>query len=403
MRWFRKVMVEFVICIMASNLYAEKLDVVWEKELGDNNNFSYVAHDAVYNDGALQIIGFAFDSQTQSSGKYWFWQINPDGNVISRENFHSVSNVRPSDIIFGSWKTKGMKVEQGSIYCIGKFGSNVHSFAKLGTSDKSFLKKQISVEANNVPTDVNKESAGSILKMINLSGNKFLFVGLDNKSKAIATKVDSDGDIYWHKVFDKGKISFINDGIEIESGLILIGCYTEGGPNNNYYEGYKCFLIRCDSEGNILSEKSFTGGGAFPNKYPELHRIDSNIFLVGYDKYSSRLDRIEYIVALYDNNLNLLSEKMIIDREIKNPIFAHISPVSTGGFIIAYNDSITKITVSKYSGTGEILATLSLDNYVVIDDFRIVGSDNKYFVIALSMPTKPNNLVKTKIAALTVE
>jgi hypothetical protein len=401
MRYLWKNMVGLVICIMTSNLYAEKLTVVWEKEFGDGNNLSYVAHEAVCNNGALQVIGYAFDSRTHSAGKYWFWQINYDGNVVSREDFHAVSNVNPSAVIFGSWSTKGLKVDQGTMYCAGKFGSNEHSFAKFGVSDKKLLQKQITGDPNKIPGDVNKESAGSILKMINLSGNKFLFVGLDAKSKGIATKADSDGDMYWRRVFDKGKISFIADAVEIGNELILLECYTDGGPNN-YYEGFNCRLIKCDSEGNILSEKSFAGGGAFPNKYPELHKIDSNSFLVGYDKYP-QVNRIGYSVAAFDGNLKPLWEKTVFDKETKTPVYAHISLVPSGGYIVAYNDSVTKITVSKYSGSSEPLVSLSLDNFIVIDDFRIVGSGDKYFVIALSMPTGANNLVKTKIAALTVE
>jgi hypothetical protein len=179
-------------------------------------------------------------------------------------------------------------------------------------------------------------------------------------------------------------------------------CYTDGGTTNNYYEGYNCRLIKCDSEGNILSEKSFTGGGAYPNKYPELHKVDSNRFLVGYDKYSE-MTRMRYSAIAFNKNLESLWEKTVFDKEIKTPVYVHVSPVPSGGFIAAYNDSVTKITVSKYSSSGDMSATLSLDNYIVIDDFRIVNSGNKYFIIALSMPTGADNLVKTKIAALTVE
>jgi hypothetical protein len=402
MRYFGKYVAVFVICIIASNLYAEKMTIVWEKEFGDDNNLSYVAHEAIFNNGTLQVIGYAFDSQTRSSGKYWFSQINPDGNVVSRDDFHVVSNVRPSDIIFGSWKTKGMKVDQGNMYCAGKFGSKENSFAKLGANDKKMLKKQIPSDPNNKPGDSNDKSEEVVLKMIDLSGNKFLFVGRDAKSNGFAAKTDSDGDVYWRRMFEKSKLSFIVDAIEMENNLILLECFTDGGPNNNFYEGFNCRLIKCDSEGNIITEKSFTGGGAFPNKYPELHKVDSNSFLVGYDK-QFKLNQMEYCASAYDNYLKLLSERTIINKEVKTPFYTHILPVSSGGFIAAYNDSLGKITVSKYSGSGELLTSLSLDNYFVVDDFRIADSSNKYFVIALSMPSSLNNLVKTKIAFLSIE
>jgi hypothetical protein len=399
MRYLWKNVAALLICIMTSNLYAEKLTVVWEKEIGDDNNFSYVGHEAVYNNGALQVVGYAFDTKTKSSGKYWFWQINSDGKVISHEYFHAVSSTSPSDIIFGSWLTKGLKVDKDNMYCAGKFGSKEHSFAKFGTNDKKLLKKQISGDPNKKAGDSSEEF---ILKMIDLSGNKFLFVGRDAKSSGFAVKTGSDGNAYWRRVFDKGKLSFIVDAIEIENNLILLECFSDGGPNNNSYEGFSCRLIKCDSEGNIITEKSFTGSGAFPNKYPELHKIDSNNFMVGYDK-QFKLTQIEYCAATFDSNLKLLSEKTVINKEIKTGFYTHILPVSSGGFIAAYNESMGKITIGKYSSSGELLTSLSLDNYIAIDDFRIVGSGYKYFVIALSMPTSNDFRMKTKIAALTVE
>ena len=402
MRCLSKNMAGLVICIMTSNLYAEKLTVVWEKELGDDNNLSYVGHEAVCNNGTLQVVGYAFDSKARSSGKYWFWQINSDGNIVSHEDFHAVSNVRPSDIIFGSWLTKGLKVDQSGMYCAGKFGSKEHSFAKFGASDKKLLKKQIPIDPNKKPGDSNHMSEEFVLKMADLSDNKFLLVGRDSQSNGFAAKVDSDGDVYWCRVFEKSKLSFIVDAVEVENSLILLECFSDGGPKNNFYEGFNCRLIKCDSDGNILYEKSFIGSGAFPNKYPELHKTDSNSFSVGYDKQCD-LTRIEYCVVKYDDKLNLLSEKTIIDKETKTPVYIHILPVSSGGFITAYNDTLGKITVSKYLGSGDLSTSLTLDNIVVIDDFRIVGSGNKCFIIALSMPASTDNRVKTKIAALTIE
>jgi hypothetical protein len=403
MQYLLKNMIGFTICIMASNLYAEKLAVVWEKEFGDSENLSYVAHEAVCNNGILQIIGYAFDSRTQSAGKYWFWQINPDGSVMSREDFHTVSNVRPSAIIFGSWQTKGLKIDQNGMYCAGKFGSDKHSFAKFGTSDKKFLQKPIPGDPNKTSGDIGKESTENILRMVNLSGNNFLFVGLDSKSKGFAKKVDSNGNVYWHKTYNMGKISFIADAIEMENNLILLECYTNGGSANNYYEGYNCRLIRCDLEGKLLSEKSFTGGGVFPNKYPELHKVDSNSFLIGYDKYP-QANRMGYSVAAFDGNFKPLWEKMVFDKGVKSPAYAHVLPVPSGGFIAAYNEAPTKVIVNKYSGSGGLSASLSLDNYIVIDDFQLVGSDRKLFIIALSEPANaPDLVVKMKVCAITIE
>jgi hypothetical protein len=385
---------------MASNLYAEKLTVVWEKEISDDNAFSYVGHEALCNNEALQVVGYAFDSKTQSSGKYWFYQINPNnGNVLSHEDFHAVSSASPSDLIFGSWLTKGLKVDKDNMYCAGKFGTKEHSFARLGAKDKKFLKKQIPSDPNKKPGDASEEF---VFKMIDLSGNKFLFVGRDAKSNGFAVKTDSDGNAHWRKIFDKGKLSFIVDAVEIENNLILLECFSDGGPNNNMYEGFNCRLIKCDSQGNIITEKSFTGSGAFPNKYPELHKVDSKSFVVGYDK-QFKLTQMEYCAATFDNNLKMLSEKTIINKEIKTPVYMHILPVPSGGFMAVYNETMGKITVGKYSDSGELSASLSLDNYIVIDDFRIVGSGNKYFIIALSMPTNNDFRTKTKIAALSVE
>ena len=388
----------FLICIIGSNLYAEKLAIVWEKEFGIDENLSYVAHDAIYTNGILSLTGYAFEPRTKTStGVYWFWQINRMGNMLSHDNFYTVSNRR---IDFGSWRTKGLKVDQSSMYCAGKVGSEESSLIGFGITDKKFFQAPIQPDPGKTSEQLEKEPAETILKMISLSDNKFLLVGQGGGSKGFAKKTNAVGNISWHKVYKKGKTSFIVDAIEMGDKLVLVDCHTEA--EKNPYEGYSCRLLICDLEGNILSEKTVEGGGAFPNKFPELHKIDSSHFWVGHDK-DFMPNRIKYFITAFDSNLTRLWEKSVFDDESKAPIYAHILPLTSGEFIAAYSKTTFDIVVTKYAVSGESSASLSLKNYLAIDNFLIVGSGDRCFIVGLSELKNDKGLVRTKIAALSIE
>ena len=117
-------LVVFLI-ITSYSVQAEKLIILWEKEYEQSENYSYVAHEGSYIDGMLNIIGYAFESQTHSTGKYWFWRLDAAGKLILQNDLYTVSNGRSSTIGFGSWLTKGLKIDQDDIYCSGKFGSEI--------------------------------------------------------------------------------------------------------------------------------------------------------------------------------------------------------------------------------------------------------------------------------------
>jgi len=192
--------------------------------------------------------------------------------------------------------------------------------------------------------------------------------------------------------------------------LIVVGCFTEGGSQEKeIYEGYNCCLMRYDSEGNVLSEKSFTGGGAFPNKYPELLNIDTNRFWITYDQYSLPTQKGYRIVA-FDSNLEQLWAKDVINKDVHIPMYAHTVPVTPGGFVVAYNEGATDLKVEQYSASGELIASLSLQNYYTINVFQLVADEKNVFLIALSQPTafsvpteKVTYRVTVKIAAIAME
>lgn len=408
MKSLPKKMIILVLCIIASDLRANKLDIIWEKEFGDDINLSYTAHEVAYTEDMLKIIGNAFEPQGQTVENYWFWRIGSAGDLLSHNDFHTVSNERSSTIGFGSWRTKGMKIDQNSLYCAGKFGTGESSFANYKMNDKIFNYNPIQPNPQKTSEDIEKGYEETILRMVNVSEN-FLLVGSDTNSSGIAKKVDSSGSVVWNRVYEKGTISFITDAVEIGNSLILLECYTDADPVKNPYEGYHCRLIQCDLEGTVLSEKSFVGGGAFPNKHPELHILDSNSFLVGYDRYSLP-NQMGYSVAAYDHTLKLLWEKTVVDKgePSRIPIYTHVLPIPSGGFVVAYTEMAEdetgmNIQTQRYSASGDISDTLLLQNYAVIDDFQLAGSDKKLFVVALTMPDDATYRVKVKIGAVAIE
>ncbi|MCD6175759.1 MAG: hypothetical protein J7K65_08370 [Planctomycetes bacterium] len=405
MKYLVKKLFLFVFCMTASILSANTLDIVWEQEFGDKNNLSYVAHESIYTDNVLKTIGYAFESQTQTAGQFWSWQIDDAGEILSQNSFHTLSKENPSAIGFGSWRTKGMIVRQNSLYFAGTFGTGQSTFAHYKTDNQTFNYNLIQPNPHKTSEDLEKGYKETILRIIHSDGS-FVLMGSDTDSNGIAKQVDSSGTLVWQNVYEKGTISFIVDGLVLENNLILLECYTEADPVKKPYEGYHCRLLKCDLDGKILSEKSFVGGSAFPNKHPELHKIDSRSFLVGYDR-NFLPNQIEYSVAAYDNTLKLLWEKAVSGKNEQGriPIYTHILPVSVDGFIAAYtemgSDGIMSIQVQRYNVEEDCSDSLLLTNYVAIDGFQLVGSNDKVFITALTVPDE-NYRTRVKIAAVSI-
>ena len=409
MRRLLKKTAGLLMCIMVSSVYAEKLSVIWEKEFAEGKNLSSVVHEAVCTSDVLQIIGYAFESQSSNNGKFWLWQIDSAGTMVLQNTLHTVSNRPSSAIGFGSWRTKGMKIDQTSMYCVGKFGTGEPSFAHYEMNEKTFQGNPIQPNSQKTSEDIEKGYAETVLRMVSLSDKHFLLVGSDTDSKGIVKKVDSSGGVLWHRVYDKDSISFMADAVEVGNSLILLECYTAADPVKNPYEGYHCRLIQCDLEGRVLSEKSFVGGGAFPNKHPELHMVDSNSFLVGYDRYSLP-NQMGYSVAAYDHTLQPLWEKTVVDKgePSRIPVYTHILPIPSGGFVAAYTEMAAdeagmNIQVQRYSVAGALTDTLLLQNYAAMDDFQLAGSDQNLFVIASTVPDNMTYRVNVKIGAIAIE
>jgi hypothetical protein len=395
------------LCIIICDVYAGELSLIWEKECGDQENLSYVAHEGVFQDGFLNSIGYAFEFQGHSSGKYWYWKIDASGDTFLQSDLYAITDGRSSTIGFGSWRTKGMKISPEKIRCVGEFGTNIPSIANYSKDNKRFDFEPVQPDPKKKPEEIEKGPEEIILRMIPLSDNQSLLLGSDGKSRCFAKKVDDDGDVIWHKVYEKGTIAFLTDAVEVGDGFILLGCYTDGDPVKKPYEGYQCRLIRCDSEGNILSEKTFAGGGAFPNKYPELHKIDASRYLVSYDK-ESLPNRANFSAAAYSDTLELLWQRTIYNGEVRVPMYGHVMPLTSGGFISVYSamshdEAAMNLKVHLYSETGEMSDSLTLQNYIAIDDFLLVGSEKTLYVVALSGPEDDTYRVKVKVCAIAIE
>lgn len=403
MKTFLSKMIISMFFIITVSFRADALNVIWEKEYGDDQNLSYVPHEAVCKGDLLSVIGYAFESQTQTAGKFWFMQIDSVSTVLSQSNFQTLSETSPSMIGFGSWRTKGAVIHQNNLYFVGTFGTDQPSFSNYGMDDQTFSHNPIQPDPHKTSEDIEKGYKETILKIVDLS-NSIILVGSNTNSNGFVKKTNLSGNVSWHNVYKKGTISFIVDALNVGDHLILLECYTESDPVKKSYEGYHCRLLQCDLGGKILSEKTFIGGSAFPNKYPELHLVDSESFLVGYDR-NPLPNQTEYSVSAYDYKLELLWEKAVSNKKEKSriPIYTHVLPVSSGGFVAAHTEmganETMNIQVQQYALGGDLSSSILLKSYAAIDGFRLVGSDTKIFVVALSMPDETYR-TRVRVAAI---
>ena len=395
-------------CLFAPCVHGEKFDLIWEKEFETSPTLSFVPHEGVYVNSKLYLVGYAFSPQGNTRN-YWLWQIDSSGNLLHDNDLLSMDSNRYSIVIGGSCQTSGLIVKEGAVYFGGLFDKDGPSVMKFGTVDGKPFQQSLKPHPHGTSEETERGHSEKILRMISLPDDHILFVGIDVDSKGYAKKTDSDGNLCWHKVYDKGTISFLPDAVVIGRYLILLECYTDSDPVKNAYEGYTCRLMQCDLEGNIRNELSFVGGGAFPNKYPELHAIDPNSFLVGYDG-NLLPNQTSYSVAAFSCNLEPLWKTAISDNAVQSPVpvYTHVVPIHSGGFAVAHNEMSTDgtemiIHVEQYTTAGKPSASLLLHNYLAINGFRLIPADKQLFVVGLSLADDAQRRVKVKIGDIATE
>ena len=143
------------------------------------------------------------------------------------------------------------------------FGNNDCWVVKLDAQGNIEWQTTLGTEGNENITCLQDASDGGVLLWINSdqTGSGNLGCG-QPENKGVLVKLDAVGQFQWNLCFDKTSVCSL---IEMNDGYLLAGDYryvvgSNGDGGDGMYT-YDCYLIRCDSEGNVVWNKNYGGSG----------------------------------------------------------------------------------------------------------------------------------------------
>jgi len=206
----------------------------------------------------------------------------------------------------------------------------------------------------------------------------------DKKWQYTLIKVDSNGEITWENSFgdihhDCGaKVRELEDG-----GFITLG-FADAYSDYDTQQGY-IWLIKTDSNGNILWDKKFGGEGY--NIGLSLDITNDNGFIItGLCNNSDETDGYDLWIIKTDGNGEIIWEKKY-QNEIYDFGRIDIQKTIDGGYIIVGNinwdSSICEIWLLKIDSNGEILWDKVFSDYAPYQEAYAVRETNDGgFIIA---------------------
>lgn len=381
-----------LLLVSASQIYAQDsnsvLKVLWQKEFDGGKGISCVPHEIriATADNNLFITGMSFRQKTYDEGKYWLWEIDQNGNEIKRDVFKEMTETGVTAVGFGKWMERGLKVaDNGTIYTIGKFG-----VGEDARSTQAFLKTNrdgTNISVKSVYDSSLDEGDNKIWKIIDLPDGNFFLVGSDRNSKALVIKVDAEGNRLWKKTHEAGKSSFFTDCVPVgnKGDFVIVGWSSKIGGERAIVSVTDIRLLKCNANGEKMSEITFPGGSPGGNKFPQICQLDSGNFVVAYDK-GVPFTKVDYHIKTFSSSLSPLWEKQMAKSEKNRPLFFNIRAVPGGSFVAAHSVVLRDIRVYKYDKDCNETGKVFVDQARGSGFFSLDCTDEKVFIVSTIVP-----------------
>jgi len=374
---------------------AENLKVLWEKNYSYGNNLRCVPRIAKINknNNVISIIGSCFNPRDPNSyGNVWYWEINQQGEKI-KDTVFKEGYRKQCTIIGDDWSARGLSIlPNGDVLTpieSGKYKSEV-SVMRI---DREGSKEAIS--------SIDDEKL-FILKMVEMSDGNFLIIGRDSNDTGLIIKIDSEGNRIWKKTynFEEGNVDIFIDGKSVgdKDGFVLVGSSLNISKELSEKTA-TTLLLKCDSQGKILSQKRFSGGSLNAVKYPQICQLDCGNIALSYDDGNQSMVNTSRKIKVFTPSLELIREKQIVQSE--DNLFFGIEAIPGGGFVVAYWGLSSDLQIHRFDDEGQQLDSISLNNVVLSNSFRIniVCMENEIFIIG----TTPSVISDVKIIALQID
>ncbi len=309
-----------IICVLAQSASADGPAVQWEKTFGGSDeDWGYSVQQTT--DGGFIIAG---TTHSFGAGSYDVYLVKTDsaGNLLWQKTFGGSDN----DFGYSVQQTSdGGFIIAGETSSFGAGSSDVY-LVKTDSAGNLLWQKTFGGSNWDSSYSVQQTSDGGFI----IAGYTWSFGA--GSGDVYLVKTDSAGSLLWQKTFGGSDNDFGHSVQQTSDGGFIIagetGAFVTGSPEFYLYDVY---LAKTDSAGNLLWQKTF-GGSGDDSGYSVQQTSDGGFIIAGYT-WSFGAGSSDVYLIKTDSAGNLLWQKTFGGSNRDSSY--SVQQTSDGGFIIA--------------------------------------------------------------------
>lgn len=361
-----------------------QITLTWEREIGggeddwgyglclsDDNQYVFTAVTSSYDEEVTDSIG---------ATDIWLGKMDTDSTMVWSHTYGGTSNDRGNDVC--------LAVDGGFILTGFTESNDVHITSNNGSKDLIAIKTDSNGELEWAKTfgGTSDEIGNSVLALSDGSsivvGSAFSSDGDISYNAGFSDfwilKLDSDGNLLWEKTYGGSGEDRAKKVIQTQDGnfAILGTAFSTDGDISNPLGGVDFWLIKIDGNGNLLWEKSF--GGSSADQGSDLIETTSGELIITGEVLSNNGNVsgnhgfTDAWVAKLDSNGNLLWQNALGGTMVD--YFLAITETDDGGFIATGNTFSDNGDVSNNLGESDIWI-VKLNNNGILEWEQTIGYD----------------------------
>ena len=361
----------------SSDFWISKLNssgnIIWQKSFGGSNS-DYAKSIQQTSDGGYVVAGLSYSNDGDVTGNhggsdYWVIKLDSTGNIIwsksyggsNDETLKSIQQTTDGGYIIAGYSFSN----NGDV--TGNHGISDYWIVKIDLVGNIIWQKSIGVSNSDFSSSIKQTTDGGYIVGGYSHSNDFDVSGHHNAQDFWVVKLDILGNIVWQKSLggDCAEQAYYIQQTT-DGGYIVAGdsCSNDGDVTGNH-GGNDCWIVKLDSSGNIIWQKSL-GGNLYDGANSMQQTLDGGYIIAGLS-YSNTGDVTgnhgggDYWIIKIDSLGNIIWQKTFGGTGADYPYAIH--QTLDGGYIIAgYSDSNDGDVTGNHGGYDFWVVKLGVNN-----------------------------------------
>lgn len=322
----------FVLTFMVGHLlcYSQIPGILWQKALG-GTDVDYALGITETTDGNYVVTGIAASNngdfiENNGQDDIWLVKLTPDGDIVwkvvlggsQKDWVEYIDNTADGGVVIsGSTYSNDGDIpasapdkkilaakfdSDGNLVWIKVF-EGLTGQSIVETSDGGYLLAgeryspfngtPVSYDALLIKLDINGNTewlqtyglggtaADLAWRAKEISDGNYVFGGSSLADVWMVKVSSTDGTMLWQKFYGTSTFDDFNDFVETPDGDFMVACSSPGndGDKSESFGGYDAWVLKLDSDGNLLWEKSY--GAAWKDRTNAIYRTPDGNYIIG--------------------------------------------------------------------------------------------------------------------------